>query len=183
MTQYWWTVGLRAVLAICFGLAAIFWPGLTLRILTALFGVFALLDGTFFLSAAFVYRKFPNRRGVFLWEGIFSACAGIFAFGWPALIPVAIAYGVAFWALIVGVLEIIACIQLRKELPGTGLLGFTGIMSIIFGVVLLAWPKAAIVSLMWLIGAYAILFGLMLFYLSYKLRKLNVAKVSPVLQS
>lgn len=173
MTQYWWTVALRGVVAILFGLAAFLWSGLTLQILIALIGVFVLLDGLFTIAIAFNTRAVYGRWWGFLLQGIAGVAVGIFAFTWPGVTATAMLYVVAFWAIVIGALEMMAGIEIRREVDGGWLLGISGLLSMLLGVALLVWPGAALLSLIWLIGAYAIFFGVMLIAFGFKLRKMG----------
>jgi len=171
MTQYWWTVALRGVVAILFGLAAFLWSGLTLQVLIALFGVFVLLDGLFTIAIAFNTRKVYTRWWGFLLQGIVGVAVGIIAFAWPAVTATAMLYMIAFWAIAIGSLELMAGIGICRDVDGGWLLGSGGFLTILLGVALLVWPGAALLSMIWLIGAYAIFFGVVLIAFGFKLRK------------
>jgi len=170
LTRNWWAVVLRGVVAILFGLVALTLPGLTLEILVIFFGAYLLVDGVFTIVAAFT-----NRTGqswwVLLLEGLVDIAAGIVAFFSPRMATIVLVYIIAFWAIMTGFLEIGAAIQLRKEIKGELLLAFSGIVSIVLGILLLIFPVAGAVTVAWLIGGYAILFGVMLLSLGLRLRK------------
>jgi uncharacterized membrane protein HdeD (DUF308 family) len=175
MTQNWWAVLLRGAVAILFGALALVWPGPTLEILILFFGAYVLLDGIFAIIAALTHRTGHDRWWVLLLEGLVGIGAGIITFLLPTAATLALIYLISIWAIVTGVLEIIAAIGLRKEIQGEWLLGISGIVSLILGVLLLIFPAAGEVTIIWLIGVYAILFGAMLLGLGLRLRKLAAA--------
>jgi uncharacterized membrane protein HdeD (DUF308 family) len=151
------------------------WPGPTLEILILFFGAYVLLDGIFAIIAALTHRTGHDRWWVLLLEGLVGIGAGIITFLLPTAATLALIYLISIWAIVTGVLEIIAAIGLRKEIQGEWLLGISGIVSLILGVLLLIFPAAGEVTIIWLIGVYAILFGAMLLGLGLRLRKLAAA--------
>jgi len=173
LSRDWWIYVLRGILAVVFGLLALAWPGITIGVLVILFGVYAIFEGVLALSAAFRNR----RRGpwwMLLLEGIVGLGVGICAFIWPGLTAVVLLVFIGIWALLTGILEIAAAVQLRRQIKGEWMLGFTGVLSILIGLVFLISPGAGALAFVWLIGIYAILFGILLTALGFKTRKTNV---------
>ncbi|MBI1880657.1 MAG: HdeD family acid-resistance protein [Chloroflexi bacterium] len=172
LARNWWALVLRGVLAILFGLAAFVWPGLTILTLTFVFGFYALLDGIFALVAAWSNRS-RERWWVLLLEGLLGIAAGVIAFMSPGVTALALLTVIAVWAILTGILEIMAAIRLRREIQNEWTLGLGGLASIIFGVLLLIWPGSGLVTISWIIGVYAIAFGIMMLMLGFRLRDLH----------
>lgn len=170
LTRNWWAVALRGVLAILYGVFALVWPGLTLEVLVLFFGAYALVDGVFTIYAAFTHRAGHDRWWVILLEGLVGIGAGIVTLAVPSLATLILLYVIAFWAILTGILEIMAAVRLREEIEGEWLLILGGIASLVMGVLLLLFPAAGKFTIAWLIGVYAILFGLMLLILGLRLR-------------
>ncbi len=166
----WGWLVLRGVLAIIFALLAWLWPGLTLEVLVLFFGAYALVDGVFALGAAFQRLGRHERWGAMLVEGILGIVVGILTFVWPGVTALVLVTFIGVWAIITGVMEIWAAIQLRQEIANEWLLGIAGALSVIFGVLVLIFPGTGALSIVWLIGVYAFLFGLMLIALGWRLR-------------
>jgi len=169
IAQNWWLHVLRGFLAAVFGIMALVWPGLTLGVLVILFGVYVLLEGILALAAAFKHRM-EKSWWLLLVEGIAGIVAGIFAFIWPGLTAMVLLIFIALWAILTGIFEIGAAVQLRKEMKGEWVLGAAGIISILIGILLIANPGAGALAVVWLIGIYAIVFGVLLIYLGFKAR-------------
>ncbi len=170
LARNWWTLALRGLLAILFGLAAFAWPGITLAVLVLLFGAYALVDGVFAIVAAV---RTAERRGhwwVLLLEGLAGITAGILTFLWPGITAFVLLYLIAAWAIVTGVLEIIAAVRLRREIEGEWLLALSGVASVVFGLLLAVFPGAGALAVVWIIGAYALVFGLLLVALGFRLR-------------
>jgi uncharacterized membrane protein HdeD (DUF308 family) len=170
LARNWWAVALRGLFAVLFGIAAFVWPGLTLLSLVWLFGIYAVLDGIFSIVSAVTNRQENDRWWLLLIEGLIGIAAGVIAFIWPGLTAIALVYLIAAWAILTGIFEIAAAIRLRKEIEGEWLLVLSGILSLIFGVVLMIWPASGALALLWVIAAYAIVFGVMLIILGFQLR-------------
>jgi uncharacterized membrane protein HdeD (DUF308 family) len=169
-SRNWWIWVLRGVFAILFGLLAIVVPDVTLTVLVLFFGAYVLIDGGMNLYAALTDRDAHEHWWIGLLEGIFGIIAGILTFIWPGITALILLIVIAVWAIMTGVMEIWAAIQLRRELSNEVLLGITGLLSIIFGVLMLIWPASGALAVIWLIGIYALLFGGMLIALGLKLR-------------
>jgi uncharacterized membrane protein HdeD (DUF308 family) len=171
-TGSWWALLLRGIAAIAFGVLAFVWPGITLTALVFLWGAYALVDGAFSTIAGFRSHGESKRWWVLLIEGILGIAAGVIAFLIPGITALVLLMLIAAWAVVTGVFEIAAAIQMRKYIRGEWLLILAGIASIIFGVLLFINPAAGALAVVWLIGAYAIVFGILLVALSLRLHGL-----------
>lgn len=169
-SENWCLYILRGILALCFGLIVLIWPGLTLEILIMLFGIYALLQGVVAFAVVFKYGK-ENFSWLILLEGIAGIAVGFFAFIWPALTAFILLVFIALWAIITGLLEIVAAIQLSKARTGEWILGLAGVISVFFGAVLLLNPSIIILAMVWMVALYAIIFGLLMMYIGIKFRK------------
>ena len=171
LTRNWWAVALRGVVAILFGVLALVWPSLTLGILVLFFGAYMFVDGVFAIIAAFTNRAGHDSWWILLIEGLMGIGAGIITFLRPGLASFALLFIIAFWAITTGVLEIVAAIRLRKEIQGEWLLALSGVISFVLGILLLLFPAAGILTVVWMIGWYAILFGAILLSLGWRLHQ------------
>ncbi len=138
--------------------------------LVLVFGIYAIADGVLAIIAAFEMRELAKHWWVILLEGLAGILAGIIALVYPSVTAVALYMLIAFWAVFTGVMEIIAAIQLRREIENEWRLILTGVLSIILGVVLIVFPLAGAVGLVWAIGIYAIFFGVLMLILAFKVR-------------
>ncbi len=169
LAQNWWAIALRGVFAILFALVAFFWPGATLLSFVLFFSAYMLVDGVFAIVAAVRAASNHQRWGLLVLEGIVDILAGIVAFIWPGLTVVFFITLMAVWSLITGVLMVVAAFKLDPAY-GRGWLIFSGIVSVLFGVVLLIAPLVGAVVLTWWLGAYALVFGITLLVLAFKLK-------------
>lgn len=171
-TRAWWSLALRGLVAVLFGLVALFMPSATLAALVLLFGVFALLDGALAIGAL-IAGVTVSPWWALLVGGLLSIAAGVVTLAWPGITAVALLYLVAFWALARGVFHVAAAFQWRKELSGEWLLALDGVIAIVFGVVLLLQPGAGMLALMWLLGVFSIVAGLTLIVVGFRLRSIG----------
>jgi uncharacterized membrane protein HdeD (DUF308 family) len=172
LSRHWGLLALRGVLAILFGLVAWNWPAITLLVLIVLFGAYALVDGVFAVFAAL--RGVPGQsRTWLLISGIAGILLGILALGWPGETALVLLLIIAWWAIITGMLEVVAAISLRKEIEGEWFYVVTGAISVLFGVLLFLWPVAGALGVVWLIGFFSIVFGISLVMTAFRLRKLH----------
>lgn len=165
--DHWWAFALRGVAALIFGILGFAWPGVTLAALVVFWGAYALIDGVLALLSAF--RTAQDHRWALLVEGIVGIGAGVVTFVWPGLTALVLVYIIAFWALMTGVLEIAAALRLRKVIHNEWRLALSGALSLVFGIALLASPGTGAIALVWLIAAYAVIFGAMLLALAFRL--------------
>lgn len=174
LSRYWWAVALRGAAAVIFGLIALIWPGITVLVLVALFGAYALVDGVTALGSTIFGSRGPTGgRGWLVVEGITGILVGVLTFAWPGTTTLVLLWLIAAWALVTGVLEIVAAIQLRREIRGEWRLILSGGLSVLFGILLAALPATGALALVYLIGAYAIVFGVVLLGLGLRLRRLR----------
>jgi uncharacterized membrane protein HdeD (DUF308 family) len=167
----WWMVLLRGILAILFGLFALFAPGTALLALVFVFGAYAILDGATALALGIRHRRADPHWVWHVVQGVVSVLAGIIAFVWPGVTVLAILFVIAFWSIVGGIAEIVESFTMRKRGgDGWGWMLAAGIVSVLFGIVLLASPGAALVTLLWLVGVYAIVFGVIIIVWAIRLR-------------
>src|SRR5438477_8466674 len=159
LVRHWWVLAVRGALAILFGVIAFVLPGHALLALVLLWGAWAFIDGVFAMVAALRAAERHARWGALLLEGVVGIAAGIFTFAWPGMTAIALLYLVAAWAIVTGILEIVAAVRLRRLIEGEWLLGLSGAASVLLGVLLMLMPAAGLVAWVWVIGAYALLFG------------------------
>ena len=168
----WWMLALRGVLAIIFGLIALFAPGITLLAFILVFGVYAIIDGIAAVVIAIQERGSLRRWGWVLFEGIISILAGIVAFVYPGITALALLFVVAIYAILTGILEIVAAFVIRGFAAREWALGIAGVLSIIFGIILFIRPGAGLLAILWLVGIYAIIFGVLFIVRAFQMRSL-----------
>jgi uncharacterized membrane protein HdeD (DUF308 family) len=170
LSRNWWALAIRGVAGIIFGILAFVMPGITLTALVLLFGAYAITDGIFAIIAAVNAAGKAKRWWALLIEGILSIIAGILTFILPGITALFLLYLIAFWAILTGVFAIVSAIRLRKEITGEWLLILTGIASVAFGFLLLLFPGAGALAVIWWIGAYALVTGALMLGLAFRLR-------------
>ena len=163
----WWALALRGLVAVLFGLLTFFLPGITLVTLVLLFGAYALVDGVFNVIAFF---RVASHQWALLIEGVIGIIAGVLTFAWPAITAIVLLYVIAFWAILTGIFEIVAGIRLRKVITNEWLLLVMGVFSFLFGLLILFAPGAGALAIVLWIGAYALVFGIFLLALAFRLR-------------
>jgi uncharacterized membrane protein HdeD (DUF308 family) len=167
----WWAFLIRGLIGIGVGIVSFLRPGITLVALVLLFGAYALLDGVVCLAGAVRAAEKHEHWGILLLEGIVGIAAAAVTLAWPAITALTLIYLIAGWAIMTGVAEIVAAVHLRKSVSGEWLLGLSGVLSIVFGILIAMAPIAgAFVIALWF-GAYAFLFGVLLVGLALRLRQ------------
>jgi len=172
VSRYWWVMLIRGIFAVIFGLIALFAPALALTTLVLMFGIYALIDGIGSIGYALMNRQ-RQRWWLGLITGIISVLAGLVAFLLPILTGLTLLLVIGFWAIFIGIAQIVAAIQLRKEIEGEFWLGLAGLMAILFGGYIIIAPAGGALALAWLIGLFAILYGGALIALSLRLRRIG----------
>jgi len=179
LARNWWLIAIRGMAAIAFAFAALYWPGMTVVVLVALFGAYALIDGVSLLAS--LARGEPGARR-HAWSvavmGLLGIAAAIGAFllpGWTALTIVLL---VGFWSIAIGVLQLAAAVALRREIEGELWMAIGGVLAILFGAYVVLFPAAGILTLVWLVALWAIIFGITHLRLAWRLRRLAEGGIS-----
>src|SRR6266849_3007440 len=166
----WWILALRGLFAIIFGLIALLAPRIALLAFIYVFAAYALVDGGVAVITAIQERDLLYRWGWVLFEGILSILVGIIAFANPNLTAQALLYIIAVYAIVTGVMEIAAAFALREFVSREWALALAGILSVVFGILLFLYPSAGILSILWLVGIYGIVFGVLFIVRAFQLR-------------
>jgi uncharacterized membrane protein HdeD (DUF308 family) len=166
----WGVLALRGLVAILFGLAALFWPGLVLAVLIVFFGAYALVDGVLAIIAAFRSSGRSRRRTLLLIEGVIGILFGLVALIWPNHTALALLYIIALWAILSGIARVVMAIMLRREIENEWSVALSGVLSVILGIVLLLVPGAGLLAYTWLIGLLALALGIALIYYAFRVR-------------
>jgi uncharacterized membrane protein HdeD (DUF308 family) len=170
LTRNWWLVALRGALAVIFGIVTLAWPGLTLLALIFLWGFYALVDG---ISSIALGAAVRGHRWSNVLIGVVGVLAGLVAIFLPGETAVVLLVIIAIWAIVAGVVQIIGGIALRSAMPHAWFLIVTGALTLILGVVLLFDPGAGALALVTTIAIFAIVWGISLIMMSFRLRGLR----------
>jgi uncharacterized membrane protein HdeD (DUF308 family) len=171
LTDRWWVPVLRGIAAIAFGVLALMSPSIGLLALVIMWALYAIADGVFNLMVAGRAGRAGMRWGWYLFEAIVSIAAGVFTLVYPGITALVLLYVIAAWAILHGIIEIAAAIELRHVVKGEWMLALAGILSVAFGVLLFAYPSTGALAVVWLIAGYAIVFGVLLIGLGVRLRR------------
>jgi uncharacterized membrane protein HdeD (DUF308 family) len=172
MAQNWWLFLLRGIAAILFGVLALFWPGETLALLIIFFGFYAIIDGIIAISAAIAGPKGAST-GKRWWLAVVGAAgvlAGLAAMFWPGMTAILLLLMIGCWSIVIGITQIVGAIQLRKVIGNEWALIASGALAVLFGAVVVVVPGAGALTLAMVIGAYAIVFGLLLIWFAFRVR-------------
>lgn len=166
-----WSLIWRGLFAVLFGYLALFMSGVTVAVLMIWFGAFVLVGGIFATMASFQAAREHTQWGFLLFNGILGIVVGVLTLASPSQMAVALVWVLGVWALMAGIFEIVAAVTSPWVVGNKGLLAFVGIISILFGVMIIANPLAGAISIVWLMGAYALLVGFTLIVLGFKLKQ------------
>ena len=166
----WWLLVLRGIAALLFGVLAFVYPGMTAQVLVILFGAYSLVNGIFTLTLAIRAPKGTPGIGTLVLLGLLGIAAGLVTFFYPGITAISLLAVIAAWAVLTGIFEIVVAIKLRQQLSNEWMLILSGVLSVVFGVLVVLMPNAGALSIIWLIGAYAILFGIMMLAVAFKLK-------------
>lgn len=169
LAENWWAIAIRGLLGICFGMIALFLPGVTMLSLVLVFSAYALIDGIFAIIAAVRAAREHERWGLLVLEGIVNIVTAGIAFFWPGITVVAFVLLLAAWAILSGGLMLTSAFRLNID-HGRWWLALGGIVSIVYGALLIVAPLVGALVLTWWLGAYALIFGATLVVLAFRLR-------------
>ena len=180
VSKYWWVFSLRGLIATAFGLAALLSPTLTLGMMGLLFALFAFFEGCLTIVTSFG-KEYERWGWAFLFEGVAGLLVGVIALLgaglgsmlWPQVAAVMLVYYIGGWAILAGVFKTITAFRIRTEVKGEWVLGLSGLISILVGLILILRPGAGVLAMAWLIGIYAIILGIFLTLLGLKLREMG----------
>jgi uncharacterized membrane protein HdeD (DUF308 family) len=172
LARNWWVFVVRGVVAILFGMLAFLRPGITLEVLVLLFAFWALFDGVFVLISSVGAAEAHEPWWPLVLIGLLGIAAGVLTLKWPGITALALLLVVAYWSIFRGILEIVAAVRLRHLIEREGWLILGGIASIAFGVLLIIYPGPGLLSVIWLVGLYAVIFGISGLMLGFRLKNL-----------
>ncbi|MGB8706861.1 MAG: HdeD family acid-resistance protein [Dehalococcoidia bacterium] len=173
--KHWWQIALRGLIALIFGIMVLAWPGVSLFILAIIFGAYVFVDGIFTLVAAVNYKAGAGRRTWLFIRGIAGIIVGLITFFWPPITEIALVLLIAAWALVTGVMELVFAFRANQNTAIRWMFAISGILSLILGFLLLARPIIGALVIIWVIGAYAVLAGILLIILGFRLRSVKAS--------
>jgi uncharacterized membrane protein HdeD (DUF308 family) len=169
LSRHWWAFLARGLCAVAFGVLTWVWPGITIRVVMVAFSAFALANGILSISKAVDSWDEKDDRWLFVLEGILGIGFAIITLFAPKVTAVALLFYIATWTLAMGLMEIVIAIRLRKEIEGEFWLFLAGLVSVVFAVLLLVFPGRGILGLVWLLATYAVVLGILLVILAFRL--------------
>jgi uncharacterized membrane protein HdeD (DUF308 family) len=169
LSRHWWAFLARGLCAVAFGVLTWVWPGITIRVVMVAFSAFALANGILSISKAVDSWDEKDDRWLFVLEGILGIGIAIITLFAPKVTAVTLLFYIATWTLAMGVMEIVIAIRLRKEIEGEFWLFLAGLVSVVFAVLLLVFPGRGILGLVWLLATYAVVLGILLVILAFRL--------------
>jgi uncharacterized membrane protein HdeD (DUF308 family) len=170
LARNWWVFVLRGIVAILFGVLAFLRPGITLEALILLFAFWALFDGIFALIGSIGAAEAKEPWWPLVLIGLLGIAAGILTFRYPGVTALALLLVIAFWSILRGIIEIVAAVRLRELIQGEWWFILGGIASIAFGVLLVMYPESGLLAVVWLIGLFAVIFGITQIMLGFRLK-------------
>lgn len=166
----WWVLALRGALGILFGIGAFVWPGATLAALILVFGAYVFVDGVFAVVAGIGMRRQLSLWWLVVLEGVAGIGLGLLTFRSPDTTALVLLTLIAAWSIVTGIFEIVTALRIRALIENEWLMILSGVVSIIFGALLIAQPGAGAIAIVWLLGAYALLFGILTLMFALRLR-------------
>jgi uncharacterized membrane protein HdeD (DUF308 family) len=175
LAKNWWLLLLRGLLAVAFGILLFTRPSISVAILITFFGAYSLVDGVFSAYSAVSQRRQHEHWVLMLVGGLCGIAIGLITFYSPGITAIVLLFYIAIWSIIIGTSQIIMAVKLRAEIKGEFWLGLAGLVSVLFGLYLIYNPGAGILSVIWVLAAYAVLFGFLMIALSFRVKGLAKA--------
>lgn len=167
---------IRGLVGVIFALLTFAWPGLTILVLVGIFAAYALLDGITTLWLGLTSTPTEQRMWAPALKGTVGIAAGVFTFLWPGVTTALLLLIIGAWAVVTGVLEIVAAIRFRRAIAHEWLLALTGTLSVIFGSLLFGYPALGLIGIAWALGGYTLASGIVLITLGVRLRTRRLAR-------
>jgi uncharacterized membrane protein HdeD (DUF308 family) len=175
LANNWWVLALRGLAGVIFGLVALIVPGITLLALILLFSAYMVVDGGFAIVSSIRAARRKERWGLLALDGLARIGVGAVAFFWPSLTVLAFVLLTGAWAIVSGCLMLAAAYNLAKD-HGRWWLGLAGALSLGYGVLMVLVPPAGALALTMILGAYALVFGLLFIVLAFRLRSRRIRR-------
>jgi len=172
LSDNWWKLLLRGLVAIAFGILVFMQPGMSLEALVLLFGAYALIDGVMAIWTAISGRNVIEHWVVLLLGGLCGVGIGVLTFMVPGITALVLEFYIAFWAILIGVLGIVAGVRLRKEITGEWALILSGILGVAFGGYIISQPINGALSILAILATFAILYGILISMVAFKVKGL-----------
>jgi len=166
----WWLLTLKGILLIIFGIIAFMNPGVTFAILLTWFSAFLIIDGVLSLINVFSNWKAQEDKWLFVLEGVVNILLGILIFRAPAAYTLVAVFFMGFWSIFSGISRVAMAIQLRKEITGEGWLALSGVLGIVFGIIIISNPGIGVATFMYMVAFFALAIGILLVVLSFKVK-------------
>jgi uncharacterized membrane protein HdeD (DUF308 family) len=163
-----WLFIVRGIVAIAIGVLAFVYPSPTLAALIIVFGFYAVFNGVFAIAAGL--DAFTRPNWLLVAGGLASIAIGIYAFFQPNTTAEALVVVVGIFAIVTGVAELAAAATIGSVVGGRFLFALSGVVALALGVLLIMSPSTGILSVLWLIGFYAIFAGVMYIAMGLGLR-------------
>jgi uncharacterized membrane protein HdeD (DUF308 family) len=169
LSRHWWAFLVRGLCAFAFGILVFVWPGITVRVIRVAFGAFALANGILLISKAVDSWGEKDDRWLLLLEGLLGIGMALITLFAPRVTAVSLLFYIAAWTLATGVMQMVIAIRLRKEIEGEVWLFLAGLISVVLAVLLMLFPGSGILGFLWVLATYAVVFGILLIVLAFRL--------------
>ena len=171
MKKYWWSIVVRGIAAVLFAILAIFWTKFTLELLLTVFGVFILVDGIVSIFGGINAAKEHHEYWLYVLRGIVGILLGMITIFWPGITGLFLAYIIAIWAILIGFMEIWISSKFTHEVDGKWIMTTSGVLSIIIGIIILIFPSTSLITITWIIGLFALIFGVGAITFGFQVKK------------